>query len=318
MNQNASNVNRASKQKNDLPIKMAKVTGIVVAVVVGFIAYMNFMTDDPNVELVTDLNTAQNDNRATVESVLKSSETNAAIPGLAGSGVTADDEAIIMMSEEECWKYITNNLYSSQPQGKWIEESNKLNQLESQNKVQLTIKCWVWKNPDSNSHDLTKIESTDTIDVNVKLKDILEHVFTDIFNDPSQPVWNTSDAGRGCYVNRGKRQSPYNKPSTHAYGCAVDFNPGTKVTVNGIHSGNGAGTGYHVLTKSEWEQLPETQDKYNCIYKGCQVEKIFKSYGFVWGGDWSGYRDVMHFSFIGEGVNTRKQGQKNYKDYKAK
>ena len=321
MRMNINKVNRISKRKSELPAKLTKSIGIMLTVTICAITYMNFMTDDPDVKLIKGLNITQINKKTSVESLSKSIGTATTfVPGVTSTspGVTADDEKIIMMSETECWKYLTNNIFSSQPQGSWGTHKAALNKLESANKVPLKFKCWVWKNPDPNSKDLTKVESTDTIQVNAKLKDIWEHAFTDIFNDPSQPVWNTSDDGRGCYINRAKRNNPANKPSTHAFGCAVDFNPSTSVTVNGIHSGNGAGTGYHVLTESEWKQLPETQEKYNCIYRGCAVEKIFKSYGFVWGGDWSSYRDVMHFSFIGEGANTRKQGQDNYKKYKTK
>lgn len=322
---NTNNVNRISKVKSKLPTKFVKSIGTLLLITVCLIVYMNFLTEDPEVTLTKGLSLKQLSKQTSVESVMKSIGTsNASLPGVSGSGsgVTADDEKIIMMSETECWKYLTNDIFSSQPQGSWGSHKAALDKLESANKVPLKIKCWVWKKPDKSpgqsSKDLTKVESTDTIQVNAKLKDIWEHAFTDIFNDPSQPVWNTSDGGRGCYNNRAKRNNPANKPSTHAFGCAVDFNPATSVTVNGIHSGNGAGNGYHVLTEAEWNKLPETQAKYNCIYRGCAIEKIFKSYGFVWGGDWSNYRDVMHFSFIGEGTNTRKQGQDNYKKYKTK
>lgn len=69
----------------------------------------------------------------------------------------------------------------------------------------------------------------------------------------------------GCFNFRAKRSG--NKLSTHAWGIAIDLNPET----------NGMGR--------EGDMAPG-------------IVKIFESFGFTWGGRWSGRgKDPMHFQF---------------------
>ena len=69
----------------------------------------------------------------------------------------------------------------------------------------------------------------------------------------------------GCYEFRAKRTSA--KISAHAWGIALDLNPLTnaQATLGNMHPG---------------------------------VVNIFRSFGFKWGGDWTGKsKDPMHFQF---------------------
>ena len=153
--------------------------------------------------------------------------------------------------------------------------------------------------------------------VNVKLKDILLHIFQDIYNDPSQPIINIADKGMGSWVVRGKLHSDARTISAHALGCCFDINPGTGTyNINGKLYGNGYANA--AMPKSVWYSIPQSHKKYNVIYKDSPIVKIFKSYGFVWGGDWKSGTDPMHFSFIGDGSNAREVGQANYKLYHRK
>ena len=69
----------------------------------------------------------------------------------------------------------------------------------------------------------------------------------------------------GCFNFRAKRSG--NKLSTHAWGVAIDLNPET----------NGMGR--------EGDMAPG-------------IVKVFESFGFTWGGRWSGRgKDPMHFQF---------------------
>ena len=68
----------------------------------------------------------------------------------------------------------------------------------------------------------------------------------------------------GCYVPRFIERNPNNSISLHTWGIAVDFN----ASRNPLNR-------------------PSTQDP--------TVVRIFKKWGFTWGGDWSSPVDPMHF-----------------------
>jgi len=96
----------------------------------------------------------------------------------------------------------------------------------------------------------------------VKLADIFQRVFTEIQNKGLQSQVKTFG---GCYNYRAKRTS--HKLSAHSWGIAIDLNPdsNSQGTAGDIHPG---------------------------------VVQIFQSFGFKWGGEFSGpSRDPMHFQF---------------------
>jgi LysM repeat protein len=95
-----------------------------------------------------------------------------------------------------------------------------------------------------------------------KLSDIFVQVFTEI---QKQGLADKIVSYGGCFNFRSKRTST--KISTHAWGIAVDLNPET----------NQQGTNGNMDP---------------------QVIRVFQSFGFKWGGEFSGKsQDPMHFQF---------------------
>lgn len=95
-----------------------------------------------------------------------------------------------------------------------------------------------------------------------KLADLFVQVFTEI---QKQGLAGEIVSYGGCFAFRSKRLSA--KISTHSWGIAVDLNPET----------NQQGTAGNM---------------------DLQVIKIFQSFGFKWGGEFSGKsQDPMHFQF---------------------
>lgn len=70
--------------------------------------------------------------------------------------------------------------------------------------------------------------------------------------------------------------------SRHAYGLAIDINPLLNPYINkSIVQPSGA---VYDTTKA------------GTIKKNSDVVKIFKKYGWIWGGDWIPYQDYQHFT----------------------
>lgn len=227
---------------------------------------------------------------------------------------TKTDEEIIMLSEDEAWKYISNNIFTTYPSGSFKDNKSKLQKLQSENTEIIEVKCWYWKNPDD-VYDMSKITVTKKFAVNSAIASLFEHAFEDIYNHPDKPVINIADKGMGTWVLRGKMHNENRTLSAHSLGCCIDINPSTgSFKVNGTWYGNAYGQ--KPMPEEIWKELPETHNKYHVLYQGSPIVETFKSYGFVWGGDWTSGTDVMHFSFIGDGSNSRKIGQQNYLERK--
>lgn len=91
---------------------------------------------------------------------------------------------------------------------------------------------------------------------------LVEEVFRQII---AQGMKNTIKTYGGGYVFRPKRGAV--KPSTHSWGIAIDLNPNT----------NAMGTAGDMDPR---------------------LVALFESFGFVWGGRWSGRnKDSMHFQY---------------------
>ena len=83
-----------------------------------------------------------------------------------------------------------------------------------------------------------------------------------------------------------------NRLSKHALGLAIDINPRINPYINskGILTPEN-GKAYRV------RNIKKCKGKYASymIQKNSQITKIFKKYGFSWGGDWKYSKDYQHF-----------------------
>lgn len=85
-----------------------------------------------------------------------------------------------------------------------------------------------------------------------------------------------------------------NKLSKHSLGLAIDINPRINpyITSYGIAPANSRA--YKV------REISKCKGKYKdyMIHRGDKVYKIFKKYGFSWGGDWKYSKDYQHFEAV--------------------
>lgn len=136
----------------------------------------------------------------------------------------------------------------------------------------------VWKLQKDN----TKKEGKIKLKVNRNLALVYQKIFDEIFE--SEECFPIKDAG--VYAWRA------NTRSEHRYGTAIDlnWNENMECYVDEFEEVT------QIITGSHW--LPY-EDPYSIPADG-DVVRIFKKYGFAWGGDeWSKKRDYMHFSYFG-------------------
>lgn len=223
-----------------------------------------------------------------------------------------NDKEIAMLEEDEAWTFITNGKINSYPNQPFTYYSSMLRELQNENTETITVDVWYWANPDDQT-DMTKVTKQKTFAVNSKLASTFKHIFEDIYNDESQPVFNLGDTAMGSWVLRAKTSGK--GLSAHAIGVCIDINPSTgSFQINGKWYGNGYGQ--QVMSAEMWNQLPEVHNKYHVLYDGCPIVEVFKAYGFYWGGDWNGTKDAMHIAFLGDGTNGRFRGIQNYLERK--
>lgn len=127
-----------------------------------------------------------------------------------------------------------------------------------------------------------KYASKMTLEVNVNLADDVMRIFTEIYNDPERfPI---KDVGGFSW-----RETAFGGVSEHSYGTCVDINWDENYYCH-------ASTG-EAITGSFWKPY---ENPYS-IPKDGSVVRIFKKYGWQWGGDaWTRLRDYMHFTYLGK------------------
>lgn len=83
------------------------------------------------------------------------------------------------------------------------------------------------------------------------------------------------------------------KLSNHAYGLAIDVNPRINPYVKGSYVSPANGRVY------AQRSAKKCKGKYRnyMIHKNDTIYRIFKKYGFTWGGDWNSVKDYQHFEF---------------------
>lgn len=223
---------------------------------------------------------------------------------------SATDIELATLSDTEAWILLSNGIFDSYPKQPYRAIADKLETIRNENTVTITVPCWYWANPSDDS-DFTKTTIEKTFAVNTALKDTFLHIFNDIYAAESQPIINIADKGMGTWVLRGKNHNSNNTMSAHSIGGAIDINPSTgSFCVNGKWYGNAYNQS--AMPTYIWEQLPECHKKYHVLYADSDIVKIFKAYGFIWGGDWSSGTDPMHFSYIGDGASARVRGTQNF------
>lgn len=84
------------------------------------------------------------------------------------------------------------------------------------------------------------------------------------------------------------------KLSNHSRGLAIDINPKINpyITSKGVAPSNGR--------RYKEREVSKCRGKYRdyMIHKGDDVYKIFKKYGFSWGGNWKHAKDYQHFEYV--------------------
>ena len=79
--------------------------------------------------------------------------------------------------------------------------------------------------------------------------------------------------------------------SNHAYGLAIDINP----RINPWVKGNKVSPSNGKVYKQRKTSKCKGKYKRYMIHKNDTAYKIFKKYGFSWGGNWRSSKDYQHF-----------------------
>lgn len=229
------------------------------------------------------------------------------------SAMTQEDIDLIMMSETDLWKLMSDGVYSSLPGAPFTAHKDKLFTMQKNHGTTIEVDVWYWEDPSDDSNFNKKAVKKKFL-VHDTLANIFTHVFTDAFNDPEKPIYDIADDAAGLWVIRGIKHIDSKAPSGHAYGAAIDINPKSNVTLNGVTYGNWLKE--HPIPPDKFDNLPESHKKYQLMVDGRGFCKHFKRYGFLWGAEYvHSDSDPMHFCFLGDS-NARETGQKNYEEYK--
>lgn len=141
-----------------------------------------------------------------------------------------------------------------------------------------TVTVPVWKLNSAGE----KYSSKMTVEVNINLADDVVRIFNEIYNDPER--FPMKDIGGFSW-----RETAFGSISEHSYGTCVDINWDENYYCH-------ASTG-EAITGSFWKPY---ENPYS-IPKDGSVVRIFKKYGWKWGGDaWTKLRDYMHFTYLGK------------------
>lgn len=244
------------------------------------------------------------------EEILESFATSDVYEQWAPRFMDENDLYLIAVPDSKAWSLVSNGMFTSYPSVSYKSIKDKLADLKNECTETVTVDCWYWKYPNDSSN-MEKVTVTKTFAVNSCIASMFKHIFADIYYHPSKPVINIGDSGMGTWVLRGKNHNSSNTLSAHSIGTAIDINPSTgSYYVDGKWYGNAYNQ--KPMPTSIWNQLPESHTKHHVLYEDSPIVKVFKSYGWYWGGDWSSSPDPMHFAFLGDGKTARVTGYSNY------
>lgn len=133
------------------------------------------------------------------------------------------------------------------------------------------------------------IQSMDLVD---EFKNKMNNV--DFGSDADKDAGTKLDITSAWYNNTSSfndRTTSSGAESNHATGCAIDINPLINPYVaSGNYSPLNAKK-YTDRSMSDWTDI----EKKAVINKDSEIYKIFKKYGWSWGGDWNSVKDYQHF-----------------------
>jgi len=103
--------------------------------------------------------------------------------------------------------------------------------------------------------------------------------------------WQSIESGNTSAFNC-RNATGSKKWSKHSYGKAIDINP----IENPYISRSGRISHKASLSYRKRVHQKSTYADKAVLVKGDKAIQIFKSHGWLWGGDWSGVKDYQHFS----------------------
>lgn len=188
----------------------------------------------------------------------------------------ADINTLINLSQEEAWEQLIGKRDSgSHPSISRADMDARV--------TEITVPIRTWKSGGGHNPRTDTVKKDKTITVNKAMASLWQAFFTDVYNEATDFVINDD---LYCYSYRSVTGG--GSLSAHAYGVACDINASVL----------GNGYGDTSLSKSRWEDLPETRSKYQVVYKGSKIIEIAHKYTLINGSDWKDPHDAMHFSFI--------------------
>ena len=136
-------------------------------------------------------------------------------------------------------------------------------------------------------------------DVSVEVTKIFKSLYTigypvkkmRLVSDYKGNDWQSIEADNTSAFNC-RNATGSKKWSKHSYGKAIDINP----IENPYIARSGRISHKASLTYRKRVHKKDTYADKAVLLKGDKSVQIFKKYGWVWGGDWSGVKDYQHFS----------------------
>lgn len=164
----------------------------------------------------------------------------------------------------------------------------------------LTVPYWDFNDERQEGHMVVAAELADEVlDIFSELYDVkypIERMeLVDYFFDKQTETLNSPD--RASMGNNNTSAFYYrvvsgtNTLSKHALGRAIDINTKVNPFVNGSHVSPANAYKYADRSQSGWTDV----EKRAYIGKDTEIYRIFRKYGWVWGGEIWSYQDYQHF-----------------------